>query len=432
MGRLLPSGRAGFGAVAAGVLIAVAAAPGGAGASAVRVLRTQGSNGRGTDITKTMTYVADPGEANALDVAAAGASPAPAGAVRRYRLTDPGATIRPGPGCRAESAHAVVCEIADEELGDYDSLTDAVSARLGDRGDTARSRPDIDSSFAGGAGDDRLGVDLGFATLRGGPGSDLLTAGPRTDVLDGGGGGHDELHGGDSYDVLSDGDTSAAADDDVLDGGPNPEPGGSFLIDPLGGAANIGGDVVSYTGRTRGVSVDLARDRGGQRGEHDVLTGLEDVYGGRGNDVLAGDDGPNDLWDGDPYLSLRGNTGTDRFRARGGADYVGSWGGRDVLDLGPGGDQGACRRSARQECRIAGGPGGDLLWGSAGGDRLAGGPGDDELVGRRGADRLAGGTGRDRIDARDRRRDRVDGGAGRDRARVDRGRDAVRRVERLF
>jgi Ca2+-binding RTX toxin-like protein len=416
----------------AGVLAAVATVPSGAGASAVRVVRTHGSNGRGEDITKTMTYLADRGEVNALDLTAAGSTTTPAGEVRRYRLTDPGATIRPGRGCRAESAHAVSCDIADELLGDYDSLTDAVDARLGDRDDTARSHPDIDSTFAGGAGDDRLRVDLGFATLRGGPGSDMLTAGPRTDLLDGGGGGRDVLHGGNSYDVLTDGDTSAAADDDVLDGGANPTPGGSFLIDLLGGGANIGGDAVSYAGRSRGVTVDLARDRGGQRGEHDLVTGIEDVYGGHGNDVLAGDDGANDLFDGDPYRPLGRRTGTDRFRARGGADYVGSWSGTDTVDLGAGRDQAACRRDLRQGCRLLGGGGADLLWGSAGDDRLAGGSGDDELVGRRGADRLSGGAGRDRIDARDRRRDRVDGGTGRDRARVDRRRDAVRRVERFF
>jgi hypothetical protein len=181
----------------------------------------------------------------------------------------------------------VTCDIADEELGDYDSLTDAVRADLGTRDDTGRVHPDIDSTFFGGAGEDRLSVDLGFATLNGGAGSDVLTAEPRTDFLDGGGGGRDELHGGDSYDVLIDGDTSTGSDDDVLDGGANPDPGRGLLLDELDGGVFIGGDAVSYARRTRGVTVDLAGGRAGQRGEHDVLTGIEDAYGGHGGRPAA-------------------------------------------------------------------------------------------------------------------------------------------------
>jgi hypothetical protein len=44
---------------------------------------------------------------------------------------------------------------------------------------------------------------------------------------------------------------------------------------------------------------------------------------------------------------------------------------------------------------------------------------------------LYGNAGNDRIGSRDRRVDRVNGGAGRDTARIDRGRDRVRQVERV-
>jgi Ca2+-binding RTX toxin-like protein len=90
--------------------------------------------------------------------------------------------------------------------------------------------------------------------------------------------------------------------------------------------------------------------------------------------------------------------------------------------------------------RLVGTPGNDVICGFGGDDTIAGrgghdlvygGPGDDRISGDGGADVLYGNAGRDRIGARDRRRDWLHGGAGRDSARIDRGRDRVRRVEQL-
>jgi hypothetical protein len=92
--RLLRFRRARIRAAGAGLLAAALAVPAGAGASAVHLARTHGSNGRGEDITKTITYRADPGEANALDLTLVGSTPSAVGAVRRYRLSDPCATGR--------------------------------------------------------------------------------------------------------------------------------------------------------------------------------------------------------------------------------------------------------------------------------------------------------------------------------------------------
>ena len=91
--------------------------------------------------------------------------------------------------------------------------------------------------------------------------------------------------------------------------------------------------------------------------------------------------------------------------------------------------------------RLRGTPGNDVICGYGGGDRISGGgghdliyggPGNDRITGGGGLDVLYGNAGRDRLDARDGRRDRLDGGRGRDNARVDRGRDRVRGVERVL
>ena len=76
--------------------------------------------------------------------------------------------------------------------------------------------------------------------------------------------------------MLSDGDRDGGAGDqapgpDILDGG-------------------AGADELSYSGRTRGLTVDLAdRDLDGARNERDVVRGIESLIGGKGDDRLLGD-----------------------------------------------------------------------------------------------------------------------------------------------
>ena len=75
--------------------------------------------------------------------------------------------------------------------------------------------------------------------------------------------------------------------------------------------------------------------------------------------------------------------------------------------------------------------GNDRIDGKGGQDLIYGGPGNDTIKGGGGLDALHGDAGRDRFQARDRKRDRIFGGRGRDGARVDRGTDSVRSVERV-
>jgi hypothetical protein len=76
------------------------------------------------------------------------------------------------------------------------------------------------------------------------------------------------------------------------------------------------------------VHVDLgARTGAGESGEGDLLSGVEDVAGGRGDDLLVGDGGDNGLF---------GGRGDDRLLGRPGADWLD--GGRDTgsMACGPG------------------------------------------------------------------------------------------------
>ena len=234
------------------------------------------------------------------------------------RVTDTGAPITPGRGCRALDAHSADCSVAG--LRGYNGLIGA-EVRAGDEDDTVDSRgPGLSGS--GGPGDDTL------------QSSSLATG-----TLDGGDG-HDTLLGGTNEDTFVDAD----ADADLLDG-------------------REGGATVSYASHTAPVHVDLADPR--PDGEDDTLRSITGVIGGRGADVLRGDD---------EFSRLAGGPGDDRLLGRGGDDFLEGGSGNDRIAAQAGGDY------------VSGGPGDDLL---------TGGDGDDSLDGGRGRDRLRGGEGQD-------------------------------------
>ena len=229
-------------------------------------------------------YVAAPGEAN--DLTAAYAADA-----ESVTVTDPGAVITARGSCRSLSRHSAVCTAPDPL---YRTFLQSVRASLGDRDDravTTRPGPHV----------------IGGIDAFGGPGDDVLTGSPTDDVLDGGGG-TDVLIGGSGGDALSDGDVDGAAaglapNADTLDGGP-------------------GLDRLSYAQRTRGVVVDLAKNRqAGRPGEIDVARGFEWVTGGKGDDRLGGDDGDNDI---------DGGGGSNQLTGRGGDDFLRNASGRNV------------------------------------------------------------------------------------------------------
>ena len=200
-------------------------------------------------------------------------------------VTDSGAVILPGRGCRSVDAHTARCSTA--ATGGQGLIGSNLS--LGDMDDAAESR----------------GPGL---TADGGPGNDLLQSSSiAAGDLDGGGG-RDTLLGGRNMDTLIDGDTSGASDSDVLDG-------------------REGGALLSYARRTAPVRVDLSAPGAGagEAGEADVIRSIVAVRGGAGSDTLLG-------------RSVEGGAGADRILGTGGDDFLTGGPGSDHMSGGRGQD----------------------------------------------------------------------------------------------
>jgi Ca2+-binding RTX toxin-like protein len=241
---------------------------------------------------------------------------------------------------------------AGKDSADYGDKTQAVSVRLagaadaavkvngivedtirkienvtGGKGDDSLTGDTLANLLAGGAGDDILKGGAGKDTLDGGAGKDTADYGDKTQavsvVLDGaanakvrvdgivedtirnienviGGAGNDVLTGDALANVLKGG-----AGHDVLKGG-----GGKDTLD--GGA---GKDTADYGEKTQSVSVILAGAADARVKVdglvEDTIRNVENVIGGSGNDVLAGDGVANRLDGGGGDDRLSGGQGRD-------------------------------------------------------------------------------------------------------------------------
>ena len=172
---------------------------------------------------------------------------------------------------------------------------------------------DIDHLLGGAFADIAFGKQ-GDDIVRAAAGDDSIFGNEGNDGLDGGDGA-DFLSGGQGNDALQGGDGADTADY-------------SEKVELV--AVTLNGSTISEV--TVGGAVE------------DKITGVENINGGSGNDLITGDGFIN---------RLVGNAGDDR---------------------------------------IGGGDGNDLLFGSLGRDRLAGGAGNDELHGGEGSDILRGGA----------------------------------------
>jgi Ca2+-binding RTX toxin-like protein len=273
------------------------------------------------------SYVAAAGETNHVTITSA------------RHIIDSGATITPGEGCVAVTAHEVVCDVSWSEgfivlvgdLNDFASVADVPPQTCceppfvaGGDGDDVILGSDGEDDFFGGAGDDILwggpalhGVCVlcGANSLGGGPGNDVLLGGPDFDLLSGNEGG------------------------DVLSGG-------------------AGRDTVRYVS-AQGVHVTLdGRPGDGEPGENDnVLRDVENIWGTEADDWLVGSGYAN---------KIEGWGGHDMLVGHGGNDRLVGLGGRDILRAGHGRDH------------VYGGRGSDTLRTRDGEhDRGSGGPGDD-------------------------------------------------------
>jgi Ca2+-binding RTX toxin-like protein len=179
-------------------------------------------------------------------------------------------------------------------------------------------------TLLGGKGADRLRGEEGNDKLSGGSGGDPLAGGPGDDALDGGGGGdlawYLEAPGPVTVDLaagiaVGEGSETLANiegiqgtnHDDTLIGNAGPNGfyagQGNDSIDGSGGE-----DWVAFTSGP--VTADLSAGSATGDGT-DTLTGIENLFGSRFDDVLTGDAGPNKLKGGNGNDTLTGDLGTD-------------------------------------------------------------------------------------------------------------------------
>jgi hemolysin type calcium-binding protein len=323
-------------------LVALAVMPAGAHGAVVGQGGGEGPGG--------LVYAADPGEANRLTISRED---------DRIVFTDPGAVIRPGSGCTADTSERVSC----------DQRTSIV-VRLEDGDDEAASSGDVGARIAlsGDQGDDTLRGSADVSSLDGGPGRDVLAGGPGTTFIQAA----DILWFGE-FDALP---TLAPARDTVSCAAPNPgalptdvDAGPDDVISgPCGPVATYAAGVIDLRG-TEGpdqLSERIGPTRIEALGGDDIVIGGDRADGGPGNDRMSG-----------TGLQL-GGAGNDR------------------MDVGAHGIEGG---------RIAGQDGDDFITGSDGADSLTGGAGHDRISGR---------GGNDTIRVRDGEHDLVRCGDGRD------------------
>jgi Ca2+-binding RTX toxin-like protein len=215
------------------------------------------------------------------------------------------------------------------------------------------------------------------ATIRGFEVSEVLYGTPGRDVIVGKGG-DDEIYAGGGDDVVCGGlgndlIRGEAGDDLIL-----AESDATIGTAPNDGTDDIvgdwGHDVVSYRLRHQKVNVNLNATVAvnGYPGEQDEIAfDVEEVEGGYGPDDLVGRDLKRD--------TLRGGPGADRIWG----DHSRIGGRNDVLYGDDGPDQ---LIGYAGDDELHGGPGGDRIWGGDGRDAIYGGHGNDTLNGNAGDD----------------------------------------------
>jgi Ca2+-binding RTX toxin-like protein len=176
----------------------------------------------------------------------------------------------------------------------------------------------------GTSGNDNLRGDFGTAldvTLDGRGGNDLLVGTSGNDTLIGGAD-SDTVNGGAGNDRII-GTLDGVAD--TYNGDAN---------DAVNAVAGTGGDTIDYAATTNGISVTLSGgaatvidDEAGT----DTLSGIENVTGGSGGDIITGDNNANILIGGGGVDSLTGSNGADRLVGGAGADNLSGGIGADIF-----------------------------------------------------------------------------------------------------
>ncbi|GJD74015.1 cadherin-like domain-containing protein [Methylobacterium goesingense] len=215
------------------------------------------------------------------------------------------------------------------------------------------------------------GVETGHDSLvsieavRGGSGDDVIVGGSGSDELSGGegrdrlsgGAGNDHLDGGAGDDVLLDG----AGADHVVGGA-----GNDMVTAASDGEADsfdggVGWDTLDLSATDDGIVVDLAAGTlDGSETGHDLVSGMEAVLGGTGDDVLTGGNGDDTLLGGDGDDHISGGAGDDLLAGGDGRDAIIDGAGRDIVRSGAGDDRIALSRDGQDDI-VDGGEGFDTL-----------------------------------------------------------------------
>jgi len=199
----------------------------------------------------------------------------------------------------------------------YASRTSAVTITLdgkatsGESSESDTVKNDVENCVGGSGGDTITGSDVAN-TITGGLGDDTLNGGKGDDIFDQG---SDPLSadGGTSPDVGTPG-----SDDDTINGGD-------------------GFDLVTYASRTNAVTISLvSKAHSGQTGEADLITNVENLTGGDGNDTITGDDGPNELTGGPGDDTIYGCLGDDTIDGSTGNNKLVCEGGDGDIAFNPG------------------------------------------------------------------------------------------------
>ena len=202
----------------------------------------------------------------------------------------------------------------------------------------------------------------------------------------------------------------------TLDGGL----GDDTLIGGVGADTMIGGlgqDVADYSSLTKTITVDLAAGKV-SGADSDLVSEIENVIGGSGNDLLSGDDAANVL-DGGPGSDLySGGNGDDTLVAGSGDDTYAGGLGTDTyfaesatsnltVDMVSGLVTGFGSDKISEIENVTTGDGDDVVTGDAesntvstgsGDDRVSAGAGDDRINSGQGDDFISGGAGHDTLD----------------------------------
>ncbi|MBW4661729.1 MAG: hypothetical protein KME15_23920 [Drouetiella hepatica Uher 2000/2452] len=156
---------------------------------------------------------------------------------------------------------------------------------------------------------------------------------------------------------------------------------GSLGNDTLNGGFGI--DTVNYLFFGSNVQASLETKTATFPGGTAVFSSIENLTGGRGDDILTGDSLSN---------VLLGNGGNDRLSGLGGNDTLDGGAGFDGLSGGLGDDS---LSGGADNDALNGNEGNDTLRGGDGNDVLDGGDGSDFLAGDKGSDTMIGGAGND-------------------------------------